>query len=72
MYFNALTAVLTFASLIGYAIVQTVWLKHAIPQNIVIGGATRARLELTPDTTALCAVGTGTFGDKLAWWSNDE
>jgi protoheme IX farnesyltransferase len=39
---NALTAVLTFASLIGYAVVYTVWLKHATPQNIVIGGAAGA------------------------------
>ncbi|MEJ2764447.1 heme o synthase [Photobacterium sp. MCCC 1A19761] len=35
---NALTAWLTFASLVGYAVVYTVWLKHATPQNIVIGG----------------------------------
>jgi protoheme IX farnesyltransferase len=35
---NRLTAALTFASLIGYAIVYTVWLKRATPQNIVIGG----------------------------------
>jgi protoheme IX farnesyltransferase len=35
---NHLTAVLTFASLIGYAVVYTVWLKRATPQNIVIGG----------------------------------
>jgi heme o synthase len=39
---NVLTAVLTFASLIGYAVVYTVWLKHATPQNIVIGGAAGA------------------------------
>jgi protoheme IX farnesyltransferase len=39
---NALTAVLTFVSLIGYAIVYTVWLKRATPQNIVIGGAAGA------------------------------
>jgi len=39
---NVLTAILTFASLIGYAIVYTVWLKHATPQNIVIGGAAGA------------------------------
>ena len=39
---NPLTAVLTFCSLIGYAIVYTVWLKHATPQNIVIGGAAGA------------------------------
>ena len=39
---NALTAVLTFLSLIGYAIVYTAWLKRATPQNIVIGGAAGA------------------------------
>ncbi len=38
-FVNVLTAVLTFASLIGYAIVYTGWLKRATPQNIVIGGA---------------------------------
>lgn len=36
---NALTAVLTFLSLFGYAIVYTVYLKRMTPQNIVIGGA---------------------------------
>ncbi|PSU98775.1 heme o synthase [Photobacterium kishitanii] len=35
---NPLTAWLTMASLVGYAVVYTVWLKHATPQNIVIGG----------------------------------
>jgi len=39
---NTLTAVLTFLSLIGYAIVYTAWLKRATPQNIVIGGAAGA------------------------------
>ncbi|HVC01270.1 MAG TPA: heme o synthase [Steroidobacteraceae bacterium] len=39
---NPLTAVLTFASLIGYALVYTGWLKRATPQNIVIGGAAGA------------------------------
>ena len=39
---NALTAALTFCSLIGYAIVYTLWLKRATPQNIVIGGAAGA------------------------------
>jgi heme o synthase len=39
---NPLTAALTFASLIGYAIVYTGWLKRATPQNIVIGGAAGA------------------------------
>ncbi|MGY0613085.1 heme o synthase [Luteimonas sp. A501] len=35
---NVITAFLTFASLIGYAIVYTGFLKRATPQNIVIGG----------------------------------
>lgn len=39
---NLLTAVLTFGSLIGYAVIYTLWLKHATPQNIVIGGAAGA------------------------------
>ncbi|MEZ5497849.1 MAG: heme o synthase [Steroidobacteraceae bacterium] len=39
---NPLTAVLTFASLIGYAVIYTVWLKRATSQNIVIGGAAGA------------------------------
>ena len=39
---NPLTAVLTFFSLIGYALVYTVWLKRATSQNIVIGGAAGA------------------------------
>ena len=39
---NPLTSVLTFASLIGYAVIYTVYLKRATPQNIVIGGAAGA------------------------------
>ncbi|HQR23510.1 MAG TPA: heme o synthase [Steroidobacteraceae bacterium] len=39
---NPLTAALTCASLIGYAVLYTVWLKHVTPQNIVIGGAAGA------------------------------
>jgi len=39
---NPLTAVLTFLSLIGYAVIYTVYLKRATPQNIVIGGAAGA------------------------------
>jgi protoheme IX farnesyltransferase len=38
VWVNALTAALTFASMIGYAVVYTVFLKRATPQNIVIGG----------------------------------
>ena len=36
--FNVLTAVLTVASLVGYAFIYTMFLKRATPQNIVIGG----------------------------------
>lgn len=39
---NPLTAVLTFFSLIGYAVIYTMFLKRATPQNIVIGGAAGA------------------------------
>jgi protoheme IX farnesyltransferase len=39
---NLLTALLSFASLIGYAVIYTVWLKRATSQNIVIGGAAGA------------------------------
>ena len=35
---NWLTAGLTFASLIGYAVIYTGYLKRATPQNIVVGG----------------------------------
>jgi protoheme IX farnesyltransferase len=38
IWVNALTAWLTFASLVGYAFVYTMYLKRATPQNIVIGG----------------------------------
>ena len=38
LWVNLLTAVLTFFSLIGYAVVYTGYLKRATPQNIVIGG----------------------------------
>ena len=39
---NPLTAVLTFASMVGYALIYSVFLKRATPQNIVIGGAAGA------------------------------
>ena len=41
-FVNPLTAVLTFFSLIGYAVIYTVFLKRTTPQNIVIGGAAGA------------------------------
>ncbi len=37
-FINALTAWLTLASLLGYALIYTLFLKRATPQNIVIGG----------------------------------
>jgi protoheme IX farnesyltransferase len=39
---NALTAVLTFASMVGYSVIYTLFLKWRTPQNIVIGGAAGA------------------------------
>ncbi|WP_020413829.1 heme o synthase [Microbulbifer variabilis] len=38
VFINALTAWLTLISLLGYAVIYTMFLKHATPQNIVIGG----------------------------------
>ena len=49
---NGLTALLTFLTLIGYAIVYTVYLKPATPQNIVIGGLTGA----VPPVLGWCAI----------------
>ena len=41
-FINPLTAVLTLLSIIGYAVIYTLFLKRATPQNIVIGGAAGA------------------------------
>lgn len=41
-FVNNITAVLTFLSLIGYAVVYTVYLKRSTPMNIVLGGAAGA------------------------------
>jgi len=41
-FVNELTMWLTFATFVGYAVVYTVILKPATPQNIVIGGASGA------------------------------
>ena len=38
VFVNVLTAWLTLISLLGYAVIYTMFLKHATPQNIVIGG----------------------------------
>ena len=42
VFTNLLCALLTFGSLIGYAVIYTMFLKRATPQNIVIGGAAGA------------------------------
>lgn len=41
-YVNQTTAILTFATFIGYAVIYTMYLKRATPQNIVIGGLSGA------------------------------
>ncbi len=41
-FVNLLTAILTFFSLVGYALIYTMYLKRATPQNIVLGGAAGA------------------------------
>jgi len=65
-FVNALTMWLTVATFIGYAIVYTVVLKPATPQNIVIGGASGAmppvlgwaamRGEVGPEALMLCLI----------------
>ena len=61
IFVNLLTAVLTFFSLVGYALIYTMYLKRATPENIVLGGAAGAAPPLlgwtavtgTVDTEAL-------------------
>lgn len=52
IWVNWLTACLTFFSLIGYAVIYTLFLKHATPQNIVIGGLAGAM----PPLLGWCAI----------------
>jgi protoheme IX farnesyltransferase len=52
IFVNGLTALLTFCSLIGYAIIYTIFLKHTTPQNIVIGGIAGAM----PPLLGWCAI----------------
>ncbi len=56
---NPLTAILTFVSLIGYAVIYTAWLKRATPQNIVIGGAAGAAPPILGWTAVTNEVQTG-------------
>lgn len=41
-FVNTLTAILTFASMVGYAVIYSMFLKRTTPQNIVLGGAAGA------------------------------
>jgi len=61
LFVNTITMVLTFISLIGYAVVYTMYLKRATPQNIVIGGAAGA----APPVLGWTAI-TGTQGIEHA------
>jgi protoheme IX farnesyltransferase len=66
VWVNPLTMWLTFGTFVGYAIVYTVLLKPATPQNIVIGGASGAmppvlgwaalRGEVGPEALMLCLI----------------
>jgi heme o synthase len=59
LFVNTLTAWLTVLTMVGYAGVYTLFLKHATPQNIVIGGAAGA----APPLLGWTAV-TGTFDSQ--------
>ena len=61
LFVNTITMVLTFISLIGYAVVYTMYLKRATPQNIAIGGAAGA----APPVLGWTAI-TGTQGIEYA------
>ncbi|MCL4746053.1 MAG: heme o synthase [Burkholderiaceae bacterium] len=56
-FVNALTMWLTLATFVGYAVVYTVILKPATPQNIVIGGASGAMPPLLGWTAVANEVG---------------
>ncbi|WP_438865537.1 heme o synthase [Neptunicella sp.] len=52
VWVNTLTAMLTLASMVGYAVIYTMYLKRATPQNIVIGGLAGA----APPLLGWCAI----------------
>jgi protoheme IX farnesyltransferase len=66
VWVNPLTMWLTFGTFVGYAVIYTVLLKPATPQNIVIGGASGAmppvlgwaaiRGEVGPEALILCLI----------------
>ena len=60
-FVNALTAALTFASMVGYAVIYSMFLKRSTPQNIVLGGAAGA----TPPVLGWCAVTGEIHGEAL-------
>lgn len=57
LFVNLLTAVLTFFALVGYALIYTMYLKRATPQNIVWGGAAGAAPPLLGWTAVTGQVG---------------
>jgi len=60
---NALTAALSVASMFGYGVVYTLWLKNATPQNITVGGLAGAM----PPLLGYTAV-TGQMGPEALLW----
>jgi protoheme IX farnesyltransferase len=66
LYVNVLTLWLTLATFIGYAVIYTLVLKPATPQNIVIGGASGAmppvlgwaamRNDVGPEALIMCLI----------------
>ncbi len=62
LYFvNPITALLTFASMVGYAIIYSMFLKRSTPQNIVLGGVAGA----TPPVLGWTAVTGEIHGEAL-------
>lgn len=58
IWVNALTAILTFIAMIGYAVIYTIYLKRSTPQNIVWGGAAGAAPPLLGWTAVTGEMGT--------------
>lgn len=60
-FVNALTAALTFASMVGYAVIYSMFLKRSTPQNIVLGGVAGA----APPVLGWTAVTGAVHGEAL-------
>jgi protoheme IX farnesyltransferase len=67
LWVNLVTALLTFASLIGYAVIYTVFLKRATPQNIVIGGIAGAAPPLLGGRRSPACAANGTGRTPCCW-----